>query len=150
MPKQPNAQRVMACIARNPEWNDVRIANSLALSIHYVRAVMRGENPADTTALPDQPRSAGVVSLSSIREKLDTRAAILREVATMPTDQLIEEREMRQRVCGHDANRFRRTVENNADFFKAYRIKLRLDEGEARWWWARAETVAEALRLRDL
>uniref|UniRef100_A0A6H1ZDZ2 Uncharacterized protein n=1 Tax=viral metagenome TaxID=1070528 RepID=A0A6H1ZDZ2_9ZZZZ len=53
------------------------------------------------------------MSLSAIREKLDTRVAILREVAALPADQLIDERELRTCAAGTDANRFRRTVENN-------------------------------------
>lgn len=147
MPKQTNAERVLACIARNPDWNDVRIANSLALPIAFIRSIMRGD-PITETAAP--PASGGVVTLASIREKLDTRAAIVREINTLAPDQLIDEREMRTRACGHDQSRFRRTVENNADFFRQYRIKLRLDEGEARWYWARAETIAEATRIKDM
>jgi hypothetical protein len=150
MPKQSSLDRVVACIARHPDWDEIRIANSLAISRHFVRSVMRGESPVDLPALPCPARaSAGVVSLAAVREKLDTRSAIIREISALPGDQLIEDRELRQKACGHDANRFRRTVENNADFFKQYRVKLRLDEGEARWYWGRAETIAEALRLRD-
>jgi hypothetical protein len=30
------------------------------------------------------------------------------------------------------------------------RIKLRLDEGEPKWWWGHAEDVAEAQKIRDI
>jgi len=140
-------ERIIKCLQRHPDWSDKRIRNSLDISINLVRAVREG------TPIPEQPVvhvRPGIVSLSAVREKLDTRAAILREVSSLPTDQLIDERELRQRAAGNDANRFRRTVENNGDMFRAYRIKLRLDEGDARWYWGRSETVAEAQRLRDL
>lgn len=152
MPKKTNAERVLSCIARHPDWNDIRVAKSLALPIGFTRSAMRGDPISEAFAFSVSPgrASGGIISLGAVREKLDTRAAILREISALPADQLIEDREMRQRACGHDANRFRRTVENNADFFRQYRIRLRLDEGEARWYWGRAETISEATRLRDM
>ena len=151
MPKKSNAERVLTCIAKHPDWDVVRVANSMCISREFVRSIMRGEPVAEEGSPQALCRASGaVITLGAVREKLDTRAAIIKEISALPTDELIEDREMRQRACGHDATRFRRTVENNADFFRQYRIKLRLDEGEGRWYWGRAETVAEALRLREM
>ena len=150
MPKKSNAERVMECIAKHPDWDDVRVANSMCISRNYVRSIMRGEPVVEPGEQQAPARSSGcIITLGAVREKLDTRAAIMKEISALPADELIEDREMRQRAIGHDATRFRRTVENNADFFRQYRIKLRLDEGEGRWYWGRAETIAEALRLRE-
>ena len=146
-----DTERIIRCIERHPGWTDKQVRNSLDIRIDTIRAVRMGlPAPLATDHPPASTRPGGIVSLSAIREKLDTRAAILREVAALPADQLIDERELRTRAAGTDANRFRRTVENNGDLFRAYRIKLRLDEGEPRWYWGQTETVAEAQGLRDL
>jgi len=143
-----DVERVVRCLSRHPDWADKRIRNSIGVPIETVRAVRNGL-PIPAPGEQVDPKPTGTVSLSVVREKLDTRAAILREITALPADQLIDERELRQRAAGRDANRFRRAVENNGDLLRAYRIKLRLDEGDPRWYWGQAETIAEAQRLRD-
>ena len=94
--------------------------------------------------------TSGFVSLEKIKTKLDIAAAILRELETVPKGTLIAEQELCQRAAGQDRNRFRRAVENGEDTFRTRRVRLKLDEGEARWFWGHAEDIAEALKIRDL
>lgn len=91
------------------------------------------------------------VTLTAIREKLDIGEAIKREITKIPKGKLISEDEMCRRTSGKDRNRFRRAVDNNADFFRAHRVKLRLDEGgDGKFYWGQAADVAEAVALRDM
>lgn len=93
----------------------------------------------------------GIVTLAKVKEKFDVLTAIKREVGKIGKGQLIPEALMCERTSGRDRNRFRRTVENNADELTPFRVKLRLDDSsEGKWYWGRAEDVAEAVRIRDL
>ena len=143
------ADRIAACIARHPDWNDKRVAKAIACRMHEVEAVRAG-NPASEPEPRSTPKAVGIVTLDTVREKLDIRAAIHRETLRIRPGQLVEEREMRARTAGNDAARFRRAVENHEDEFAPFRLKLRLTDGEARWWWGRADTVAEAAKIRDM
>ena len=97
------------------------------------------------------PQAAAFVSLSSIREKLDIAEAIKREIQKIPKGKLILEDEMCRRTAGKDRNRFRRAVDNNAEFFRAHRVKLKLDDGgEGKFFWGQDADIAEAVRIRDL
>lgn len=97
------------------------------------------------------PEPSGYVSLESICKKFDVKAAILREIGKVPKGKLIAEAEFCMRTAGKDRNRFRRCIDNNADEFRAYRIKLTIDDAnDGRYFWGRPEDIAEALRMRDL
>jgi hypothetical protein len=102
-------------------------------------------------AAPEPSGNSGYVSLESICKKFDVKGAILREVGKIPKGKLIAEAEFCMRTAGKDRNRFRRACDNNAEEFRPYRIKLIIDDsGDGRFFWGRAEDVAEALRMRDL
>jgi len=105
-----------------------------------------GGGPAVSTA-PVRPEGAGFVMLAKVIEKYDIAAAIRRELAVLPKGRLILETELCQKTAGTDRNRFRRTVENNAEAFRAYRIKLRLDDGEPKWYWGGMSDIEEATRI---
>ena len=93
--------------------------------------------------------ASGLINLSQVIEKYDIASAIRRELATLPKGRLILETELCQKTAGTDRNRFRRTVENNADGFRAFRILLKLDEGEKKWYWGSISDVEQALKIRD-
>jgi hypothetical protein len=64
---------------------------------------------------------------------------------------LLRESDLCQMTAGSDRNRFRRAVENNADRFREFRVKLRIDDsGDGTYYWGRREDVAEAVRMRDM
>ena len=95
--------------------------------------------------------TAGLVSLEKIIQKYDIKAAIERELMTLPKGKLIEESELCRRAAGTDRNRFRRTIENNAEAFRTLRIKLKIDESaEGKWFWGSIQDIAEAQKMRDL
>jgi hypothetical protein len=100
---------------------------------------------------PPQPsESGGYVSLEKIINFYDIKASIKREIDNLPKGQLLPESEFIQRTAGSDRNRFRRTVENNAEEFKPFRIKLRIDgSADGRWYWGRSFDIAKALLIRD-
>jgi len=145
-------ERIRAALARHPDWDDSRIANSMAryhVPVREIRLIRQGQ-PLPSP-IPEAKPEGGLVSLQKIIEKYDIRSAIFRELAALPKGQLIAEAELCQRATGQDRNRFRRTVENNADEFRPYRIKLRLDESsEGKFYWGHPEDIAEAQRIRDL
>jgi len=148
-------QKIKNCLARHPEWDDIRVANSVNTRIGNVRAVREGRSLAipDPTAIipnPVPPAESGLISLEKVIQKYDIRSAILRELAQIPKGKLIPEAELCQRAAGTDKNRFRRTVENNEAEFRPLRILLKLDEGEKRWYWADKETTDACQRMRDL
>lgn len=92
----------------------------------------------------------GIVSLSKVLEKYDTRASILKELEKLPRGRLMAESELCNRTA-RDRGRFRRCIEDNADEFRGLRLKLRLEEsGDGRWYWGHPEDIAEAQRMRDL
>jgi hypothetical protein len=113
-----------------------------------VRAVREGR-PVEEHPGQEKP-VVGVITLDAVRARYDIAAAIKRELAKLKPGALILETEMRQRAAGRDANRFRRTVDN-AEEFKANRIKLQLDPdgGEAAWYWGDNSTIAAAIKVRD-
>src|SRR4030042_132879 len=82
--------------------------------------------------------SSGIVTLEKVINRFDIKAAILRELGKIEKGTLILEQELCQRAAGQDKNRFRRTVENNADLFRLNRVKLKLDEGEPKYYWGSA------------
>lgn len=98
----------------------------------------------------EQISVSGLVTLDKVRTRYDIRAAILRELAACPRGSLIVERELCKRTAGSDTDRFRRAVETNLAEFKPYRLKMRLDDGDPKWWWGHAEDIAEALRIYNL
>lgn len=93
----------------------------------------------------------GLVSLDKVRARYDIRAAIIRELGKIPKGKLISEMEFCLRTAGADRNRFRRCVENSGPEFEPNRIKLRLNvsDSDGKFFWGRAEDIAEAKRLRD-
>ena len=93
--------------------------------------------------------AVGLISLSQVIEKYDIASAIRRELASLPKGRLILETELCQKTAGTDRNRFRRTLDNNADGFRAFRILLKLDEGEKKWYWGSISDVEQALKIRD-
>jgi hypothetical protein len=93
--------------------------------------------------------ASGFINLSQVIEKYDVASAIRRELAALPKGRLILEAELCQKTSGTDRNRFRRTLDNNADGFRAFRILLKLDEGEKKWYWGSISDVEQALKIRD-
>ena len=93
--------------------------------------------------------ASGLINLSQVIERYDIASAIRREIAALPKGRLILETELCQKTAGTDRNRFRRTLDNNADGFKAFRILLKLDEGEKKWYWGSISDISEALKIRD-
>jgi hypothetical protein len=143
--------RIKCCIARHPAWPAERVNNSIAGSnITMVRAIMAGGTvPVESTTVPKSESSA-YVSLDKIRARYDIAAAIDRELLKLPRGKLISEAEFCQRVAGYDKNRFRRSVENNDAKYSRHRVKLRLDEGDPKWFWGHQDDIAEAQGIRDL
>lgn len=140
-------QRVKNCIAKHPDWPAERIQPAIVGSgIAMIRTIMAGGpvSPAPKT------ESSAYVSLDKIRARYDIAAAIDRELLKLPRGKLISEAEFCQRVAGYDKNRFRRCVENNDAKYGPHMIKLRLDEGDPKWFWGSAQDVSEALKMRDL
>jgi hypothetical protein len=147
-------ERIKACIVRHPDWDDRRVSNSIAGSkIPQVRAIMGGSPPAPESPPPPVKPAApsGFVSLDKIRDRYDIKAAIFREISRIPRGKLISENDLAARAAGNDRIRFRRTVENGADEFEPYRIKLRLDDSaDGKFYWGAMPDIAEAKRIRDL
>lgn len=138
-------ERIIGCIQRNPDWPDWRIAKSADVHVNDVRAIKSG------TAIAPPPENAGLISLEKVINHYDIKTAIKRELLALPRGQLIIESELCIKAAGSDRNRFRRTVENNADEFRAYRVKLKLDDSsDGKWYWGNPEDIAEAQRIRDL
>jgi len=150
-------EKIKGCIERHPDWDNVRIANSIGTQSRNIVAFREGKPltarmdiPIVPTASPASAIESGLISLDKVLQRYDIRAAILRELALVPKGKLLSEVELCQRAAGTDKNRFRRTVENNEAEFRPLRIRLKLDEGEAKWYWAGRETIEAAQRIRDL
>jgi hypothetical protein len=148
-------EKIKRCIERHPDWTDMRIANTVSTSIGNIRAAREGRPlvvpiPNAVTPNPAPPSDSGLITLDKVLQRYDIRSAIIRELALIPKSKLISEVELCQRAVGTDKNRFRRTVENNEAEFRPFRIRLKLDEGEARWYWSDKETIEAAQRMRDL
>lgn len=143
--------RIKACIARHPDWDADRVNNSIAGSnMAMIRAIMAGGAvPVESTTVL-KPESSAYVSLDKIRARYDIAAAIEKELLKLPGGKLILESEFCQRVAGYDKNRFRRCVENNEERYAHRRVKLRLDDGDPKWFWGNREDVEAAQRMRDL
>jgi len=92
---------------------------------------------------------SGVVTLDRVRDRYDIKSAILRELEKIEPGTLVAETELCFRAAGTDKNRFRRAVENNEDDFRAHRVRLQVEKGEARWYWGSAKDVAQAEGMRD-
>jgi hypothetical protein len=106
------------------------------------------ERAGPLPAPPAQAPGAGFVTLAQVIEKYDVAAAIRREIAQLPKGRLLLEQELFQRTAGTDRSRFRRTVENNAEAFRPFRIKLRLErDEEPKWYWADPDTIGKAMKL---
>ena len=95
------------------------------------------------------PKPLGIITLAMVKDRYDVVSAIRREVSAITKGQLIPEAEVCQRAAGRDRYRFRRAIENRVDEFRAFRVKLRIDEGEPKWYWGSAEDVAKAIEIRD-
>ena len=142
-------EKITRCIKRHPDWKNSRIANSTRskpADVIEVKEKLGFIKPVEK----DSPEK-GLVSLEKVIERYDIKTAILKEIVAIPSKKLIEESELCVRAAGTDRNRFRRTVENNIDEFRPYRVKLKIDESkEGRWYWGSIDDVAEATRIRDL
>jgi hypothetical protein len=93
--------------------------------------------------------SSGIITLEKIKNRFDIAAAIIRELEKVEKGTLILETELCQRAAGYDKQRFRRTIENNEELFRPHRVRLKLDEGDAKWYWGSKEDIAEAIKERD-
>ena len=143
----PLEEKIRRCIERHPDWTDGRIAVNVTCKVADVKAVKMGVS----LPKPATQEGVGFISLKKVAERYDIRTAILREVATLSRGHLILEADLCKAAAGTDRNRFRRTVENNADEFRALRIKLKLeDSSEGKWYWGHPDDIAEAKRIRDL
>jgi hypothetical protein len=109
---------------------------------------LRGK-PLPPTAAPTQaPETIGVVNLGQIIKQYDTHDAILRELAAIPPENVVEQSELVRRSCGSDRARFNRCVELHSEEFKNYRIQMKLSEGrESRWYWGRPEFITKVRSL---
>jgi len=147
-----NEDRVKLCIKRHPDWPDGRISNSLNIRMKEIEAIRLGIPVASQESAAAPVAGVGAaVSMSDVRQKLDTAAAIRREIVAIKRDHLVPEEELCRLTAGRDRNRFRRAVDNNPELARAHRIKLRLDEStEGKFFWGHAEDITEAARLRDL
>jgi hypothetical protein len=85
-----------------------------------------------------------------VREKYDVAAAIEKAVGDIPKGKLISDNEMCSRTCGTDRSRFRRCLDNNAPRLNRFRIKLKLDDGDQKYYWGREVDIKEAGRLKEL
>jgi hypothetical protein len=158
-------ERITCCLETHPDWPTKRIQGSIrgstssmircistnlkknvALSSGAVGIASTELGPED----PKRPWATSLISLSKVRSKYDIRESIIREVSRIQKGHLLPESELCPIVAGTDKNRFRRTIENCEEDFRPFRVKLRLDDGEAKWYWGRAEDVAEATHLRDM
>jgi len=102
-------------------------------------------------AEPEASGNSGYISLDAVCKKFDVKGAILREIGKIPKGKLIAETEFCARTAGKDRNRFRRCLDNNADEFRPYRIKLTIDDSsDGKYFWGRGEDIEQALRMRDL
>ena len=151
--KLSGEERIKRCLEKHPDWTVERVANSLNLSIPLIRLYMANPPAAIANSNGNKPviqRTPGIISLDKIREKFDVVALMLAELSRLPKGTLISEQELCQRVANTDRQRFRRTVENNVEQFKVLRIKLKLDEGEPKWFWGNVPDIQEAMKIRDL
>ena len=149
---------IRRCLKAHPDWDAERLRNALR-RWHATTAEIRAASAGGTVPAVPATKAAGkakterpagrVVTLAAIRERFDVLAGIKRELARLGDGELIEEADIRERVSGRDATRFRRAVENNAQAVEPLRTKLRLTEGEARWYWGKPSAVAEAAKWRD-
>jgi len=140
--------RIMRCIGRHPDWTNKRIANSASCRVREVVSFKEGKlldaGPNGNTHQP------GIISLEQVFKKYDIRSSILRELAAVPRGELIQEEDLRQKSAGQDRNRFRRTIENNAEEFKPVRLLLKIEEGsDGKWYWGHAEDIKKAKEIRD-
>lgn len=147
-------ERIRRCIAKHPDWTDARIQNSVKGRMELIQAVRAGVSPTLQTG-ESKPLegngNAALVSLDKIIARYDIKGAILRVIGELPKGKLIVEAELCQRTAGSDRNRFRRTVENNQEEFKAFRIKLRLDESaEGKWFWGHVSDIEQAQKIVSL
>lgn len=149
-------ERIRAAIERHPGHEDRAIANSIrGATLAAVRIVRAGGDAPEPELMTPHPAAgpseAGTITLDAVAARYDTAASIRAYVSGLRKGVLKLEREVCQQTAGKDAGRFRRAVENNSDEFKAYRIRLKLDQDqpEGSWYWGSRETIAQAVRLRD-
>jgi len=144
------ADRVKASLARNPNKNAYDVAKSLGLRVGDVKPHMP-DIGIEAGSAPASP-AMKVIALSEVREKLDIAARIRKCLKTLKNGSLMAEPEFRTLVCGGDANRFRRAVENNVDEFRPYftRLRLGMEEREPRMYWGTRAAIAEVERLKNL
>ena len=145
-------------VQNHPDWPVERLRNALRawrvptaeVRAELARQGIAAKGPSPRADKPTVKTASGrVVTLAAIRERFDVLAAVKRAVAALGDGELIEEADLRERVAGRDATRFRRAVENNAEAVEPLRVRLRLNDGEPRWYWGRPATVAEAAKWRD-
>jgi hypothetical protein len=86
----------------------------------------------------------GFVSIKDIRAKYDTRSAILEKMKVIPRGEFLPESEFSALVSGSDRGRFRRCVDLYSSEFSSYRIKMKLTEGEPKWYWGHPDDIIEA------
>lgn len=142
-------EKVKNCLNRHPDWDIKRVTNATRSTQADVKAVQLGQSIQTSTG--GEPTPAGYISLESVIQKYDIRAAILKEIAKLPPGRLLSEAELCSRTAGTDRNRFRRTIENNSGDFKTLRISLRIDESkDTKWYWGGAQDIAAALKIRDI
>jgi len=146
MPYFSLEEKIRRCAGRHPDWPAWRIAKTVGTTKAEVDRVLEGK---ENVTPPVSPENC-YVSIEKIRMKYDIKSAIYRELSNIPRGKLISEAELCFRTAGTDRARFRRVVENNEEEFRRFRIKLRLDDGEPKWFWGHPDDIAEAIRIRDL
>ncbi len=91
-----------------------------------------------------------LVDLNKVYEFYSVEEAIMRGIDNIPEGKLILETEFIKVICRKDFCKFHRFVSSNEEKFGKYRIKLKLDFGDSKWYWGKENTVLEAKRIRDL
>ncbi len=152
-------ERIKRCLSRHVEWEDVRTAKSVGCRVADVRRVREATDSvpfipdkakAKASPEPISETAPGLISLATVREKYDVASAIEKAVLGIPKGKLISDSEMCARVCGSDRARYRRCLDNFAARLNPFRIKLKLDDGEPKYYWGRRSDIQEASRLREL
>jgi hypothetical protein len=146
-----------AAIRRNleqhPDWDFKRRVGALKrwrVTIRELREATGKAKPATgKAAAPPAVRRPGTVSLADLKARWDIMGAIRREIAKLRDGEPLPEAELRTAAAGGDAARFRRALDADPAAVERLRVRLKLDSNEARWYYGRERTVAEAAALRD-
>ena len=121
------------------------IADALGVSYYSVAKASRRYCNFD-----DSSGDIHLVDIGKVRERYDIDDAILRGVNEIPEGKLILETEFIRLVCHQNYVTFHRYINSNESKFSKYRLKLKLDYGDPKWYWGRESTIKEAKRIKEI